>query len=128
MKNLLDLSKLSACKILTNDVKEGPFERQHELLAPHDAPVVRRDPDARRVGRNHVDVGLGGLGEPRAHLDVPLAAADADEGEVREAAGCAGAVPAVVDGVVEVAGVRVEDHDGFVRRGQGYDGVDLEKR
>ena len=61
-------------------------------------------------------------------LDVPLAAADADEGEVREAAGRAGAVPAVVDGVVEVAGVRVEDHDGLVRRGQGYDGVDLEKR
>ena len=60
-----------------------------------------------------------------SNLDVPLAAADADEGEVREAAGRAGAVPAVVDGVVEVAGVRVEDHDGLVRRGQGNDGVDL---
>ena len=55
--------------MLTNNVKECPLERHHELLAPHDAPVVRRDPDARRVGRDHVDVSLGGLGEPRAHLD-----------------------------------------------------------
>ena len=112
-------------KSLTYDVEERPLERQDELLAPHDAPVVRRDPDARRVGRDHVDVGLCGPGEARAHLDVPLAAADADEGEVREAAGGAGAVPAGGDGVVEVAGVRVEHDDGLVRRGQRDDRVHL---